>query len=81
MPTQIVTQSGLPGPVTTWLLQAAWQIRRARSTASSPDRTPPPPGAIQVPPERIDVAPYVLALSGLGLMFAGYYTGKRKDWS
>jgi hypothetical protein len=29
MPTQIVTQSGLPGPATSWLLQATWQTRRA----------------------------------------------------
>ncbi len=37
--------------------------------------------AIQIPPERIGISPYVLALSGLILMFGGYYTGKRKDWN
>jgi hypothetical protein len=37
--------------------------------------------AIQIPPERIGITPYVFALSGLGLMFGGYYTGKRKDWN
>jgi hypothetical protein len=34
--------------------------------------------AIQVPPERIGGSPYVLIFCGLILMFAGYYTGKRK---
>ena len=37
--------------------------------------------AIQIPPEHIGISPYVLALSGLILMFGGYYTGKRKDWN
>jgi hypothetical protein len=36
---------------------------------------------LHIPPERIGIAPYVLALSGLALMFGGYYTGKRKDWN
>jgi hypothetical protein len=35
--------------------------------------------AIQIPPERIGISPYLIALSGLVLMFGGYYTGKRKD--
>jgi hypothetical protein len=35
--------------------------------------------AIQVPPERIGIAPFVLALNGLFVMFGGYHTGKRKD--
>ena len=35
--------------------------------------------AIQIPPERTGVWPYVLTLSGLVLMLAGHYTGKRKD--
>jgi hypothetical protein len=37
--------------------------------------------AIQIPPERIGISPYVLALSGLILMFGGYYIGKGKDWN
>ncbi|MDQ0850673.1 hypothetical protein QFZ65_002611 [Arthrobacter sp. B3I9] len=35
--------------------------------------------AIQIPPDRIGISPYVLAVSGVVLMFGGYYTGKRKD--
>ncbi|GAB3566392.1 hypothetical protein GCM10027405_25400 [Arthrobacter alkaliphilus] len=34
--------------------------------------------AIRVPPERIDGSPPVIIVCGLILMFAGYYTGKRK---
>ncbi|SFT76348.1 hypothetical protein [Arthrobacter sp. ov118] len=36
--------------------------------------------ALQIPQERVGISPYVLALSGLVLMFVGYYTGKRKGW-
>ena len=35
--------------------------------------------AIQIPPDRIGISPYVLALSGLALMFGGYFTGRRGD--
>lgn len=34
--------------------------------------------AIQVPSERVGGLPYVIIFCGLILMFAGYYTGKRK---
>jgi hypothetical protein len=37
--------------------------------------------AIQVPPDRVGFLPYVILLCGLISMFAGYYTGKRKDWN
>lgn len=35
--------------------------------------------AVQIPPDRIGISPYVLSLSGLVLMFGGYYTGRRKN--
>jgi hypothetical protein len=33
--------------------------------------------AIQLPPERAGISPFVLLLSGLVLMFCGYYIGRR----
>ncbi|SDL97626.1 hypothetical protein [Arthrobacter sp. ok362] len=35
--------------------------------------------AIQIPPARLGVSPYVLVFCGLVLMFGGYYTGKRES--
>jgi uncharacterized membrane protein len=37
--------------------------------------------AIQIPPARAGFFPYVILLCGLVSMYAGYYTGKRKDWN
>jgi hypothetical protein len=34
--------------------------------------------AVQIAPARIGASPYVIVFCGLILMFAGYYTGKRK---
>ena len=36
--------------------------------------------AVQIAPARIGTSPYVIVFCGIILMFAGYYTGKRKTW-